>query len=160
MAGILELVIDASTPVEDIQAYQDAIEVALYARTQQLTHMFAERVRANLSGEVLQSRSGRLLGTVMEQGPYATGDSIQSGVIAGGEEAPYGIVHEKGGIDFYTIYPVNRKALAFEMNGKMCFFASVNHPPALERPWFGPVADEMMALWGDELQAAIGEVQL
>ena len=26
--------------------------------------------------------------------------------------------------------------------------------------YIGPVADEMMALWGDEMQAEIGEVQL
>lgn len=158
MSAAIELIIDASAAIENVETLMDEIEVALYNRSQMLNHMFAEKVRANLTGGVLQEKSGKLLGTVMEHGPYATGTDIQTTVDAGGEEAPYGIVHEKGGERYYMIYPVDRKALAFEMNGKLCFFAAVNHPPAERRPWFEPVEDEMRALWGDELQQAISEV--
>jgi hypothetical protein len=154
----IELIINVQEVLGRIEDIEAEIEVALYARTQRLTHMFAERVRQNLSGDVLQERSGKLLGTVMEVGPTATGSEIISSVQAGGDEAPYGIVHEKGGERWYMIYPVNGRALAFEINGKTVFAASVHHPPAERRPWFEPVVDEISALWGDELQAAIGEV--
>ena len=158
MADPIELLIDSSAAARRTEEVADEIEVAIYARVQKLTHLMAERVRANLSGEVLQGRSGKLLGTVQEIGPTASGDEITSTVQAGGDEAPYGIVHEKGGERWYMIYPKNARALAFEIDGKLHFFASVHHPPAERRPWFQPAEDEITAIYGDELQQAINEV--
>lgn len=158
MANPLELIIDASGPIENLETIEDEIEVALYARTQKLNHLFAEKVRQNLSGDVLNVKSGDLLGSVLEEGPNATGGEIVASVTAGGDEAPYGIIHERGGQSEYDIYPVNRQALMFELNGKTVFAHSVHHPPLPQRPWFDPVVVEMMALWQDELQEAIGEV--
>jgi hypothetical protein len=159
MPNPIELLINIPEVTEGIERLSDEIEVALYRKTQQLTHMFAERVRANLSGEVLKERSGKLLATVQEVGPNATGTEIVASVQAGGDEAPYGIVHEMGGEKEYPIYPVNAKALAFEIDGKLQFFASVrHHPPLPKRSWFGIVEEEMAATWGDELQQSIGEV--
>jgi hypothetical protein len=140
MAAPLELIIDASGPIENLETIADEIEVALYA------------------GDVLNVKSGALLGSVMEEGPNATGGEIVATVTAGGDEAPYGIIHERGGQSEYDIYPVNRQALMFELNGKTVFAHSVHHPPLPQRPWFDPVVVEMMALWQDELQEAIGEV--
>lgn len=158
MSQAIELIANPSQAIDRVDELQDEIEVALYNRTNKLTQMFADRVRQNLSGDVLQTRSGDLLGSVEQIGPNATGDEIVSTVQAGGDAAPYGIVHEHGGEREYMIYPVNGRALAFEIDGKLAFFASVRHPPLPARPWFGPVEEEMAAIWGDELQEAISEV--
>lgn len=157
MSQAIELVIDLSEVSAGIQEVGERVVEALWQRTQLLNHIFAERVRRNLSGEVLQTRSGALLGTVAEQGPSVTDSGITASVTAGGEAAPYGIVHEHGGEKWYMIYPVNKRALAFEMNGKMVFAASVHHPPLPKRSWFGSVEEEMRDGWGAELQNAIGE---
>ena len=75
------------------------------------------RIQRKLSGEVLQSRGGGLLGSVRMQPIIATDQSITGGVQAGGGLHWWAKVHEWGGNTAYEIWPVNKKALAFFPGG-------------------------------------------
>jgi hypothetical protein len=158
MAESIELIAHAEAALASTDVALEQLEAALHNRLAALMHQLAEKVRLNLSGDVLQERTGRLLGTVAEHGPYEVDGGLEATVDAGGDAAPYGIVHEEGGTRDYIIQAVNKRSLAFEMNGKMVFARSVIHPPAEKRPWFGPAVDEMRPLIVEGLQEAINEV--
>lgn len=121
--------------------------------------MLADRVRENLSGEVLKVQSGALLGTVKEVPATQSGDIIESGVIAGGDDAPYGIYFEMGGTGWYDITPKTAEFLSFiGSSGARVFTKMVNHPPIPHLPWFGPAVDEVGPTYQDELQTVFNEV--
>lgn len=71
------------------------------------------RVQQKLSGEVLQARSGRLLGSVNKTPTTQSGNTISGSVTAGAGPAFYGAIQEVGGTRSYEIKPVNKLALAF-----------------------------------------------
>ncbi len=77
------------------------------------------RVQQKLSGEVLQHRSGKALGSVIKEPIEKSGTKIVGMVKAGGGPAWYLIVQEKGGTRQYEIKPVNKKALAFFPGGSV-----------------------------------------
>lgn len=129
----------------------------LTERVNAVNAMFADRVRANLSGGVLQTRSGKLLGTVQQNDASASGKTITGSVQAGGAEAPYGAYFEEGGTSYYTIRPVNARVLAFMSEGKQIFAKSVNHPPIPRLPWFSPEAEAIAPEMQTQLQDAINE---
>ncbi|MBQ1541235.1 MAG: hypothetical protein IIZ63_04475 [Caulobacteraceae bacterium] len=118
------------------------------------------RVRAKLSGEVLQTRSGALA------------RSIASDVAGGGEETyarvfsqgvKYAAIQEYGGqTPPHEILPVKAKALAFMIGGKPVFAASVKHPGSRipPRPYLQPALDEAAAEMTQTLgQAAVDAVR-
>lgn len=154
----MELVLDVESAEEYTQDFADSLEEALFVKLGQLNEQTADLIRANLSGEVLNVKSGILLGTVLARGPFHTSEVIDALVTAGGDEAPYGIVHEEGGAGYYIIMPVNRMALMFEMNGKNVFAMRVNHPPAVARHWFSGATDQMEPIIAEGLQETISEV--
>lgn len=103
----------------------------------------AERLRANVSGGVLQTRTGALLESILLQPMQQDGLNASIEVQAGDEEAWYGAVFETGGSGAYEI-TAKGKALAFVAGGgDMIFRKLVSHPPIPELPWFAPVIDEM-----------------
>lgn len=149
---------DIAGALDYIDVTEDQLFEALYAKMSELNNQLAEKIRQNLSGDVLNQKSGALYGTVVERGPYAVDDALETVVEAGGDAAPYGIVHEKGGEKEYLIQAINARALAFEVNGKMVFARSVIHPPLPARPWFGPATEEMEPVIAEELQKTMNEV--
>lgn len=105
----------------------------------------AARVRTKLNGEVLQSRTGRLLNSVKNE-MVENASSIYGRVYSKG--VPYAGIQEHGGQTRpHDIYPRNASALAFFWGkvGRNVVFAHVHHPgskiPA--RPTFGAALKEM-----------------
>jgi hypothetical protein len=149
----------AANVLEYIDAKKLLARSVLAERIDIVNSMLADRVRSNLSGGVLNSVSGKLLGTVKQIPTRFLGNSVISGnVTAGGPEAPYGIFFEEGGRGFYKIVPVNAKVLAFMQEGERIFARVVNHPPTPHREWFGPAVDEAQTEMSSQLQQAMGEV--
>jgi hypothetical protein len=148
--------------VEEAQEYidhsQDAVIATLLERIDAVNHDTFLGVRANLIGRMLMERSGALLGTLVETPATISGDIINARIDAGGDAAPYGVYNDKGGLGFYTIAPVNAKALMFGMDGKFIFAKMVNHPPLPQRPWFSEPTDEAVPKMKEAVESGFDEV--
>jgi hypothetical protein len=84
------------------------------------------RVVENLSGRLLQRRSGRLVGAVRSE-LIETTDSIGGRVFIDG--VPYARIQDAGGkTSPHVIVARNSKSLAFVWHGRQVFFRRVNHP--------------------------------
>ncbi len=85
------------------------------------------KVKAKLSGDVLNVRSGALRRSIFE----AISDSLTSviGKVASSGDVKYAAIHEFGGvIPAHEIVPDKAQALAFVIGGKQVFAARVNIP--------------------------------
>jgi len=70
-----------------------------------------------LSGQVLKNRTGHLRGSIRPE-TETTQNSTTATIYAGGFRAPYGVIHEYGGvIPAHTVVPRFAKALAFTPAG-------------------------------------------
>lgn len=147
MADSIEIVVNTSQAQAYIKRKRDMLTDMIAVRMDKVNQLFSDRVRQNLSGDVLQTRSGSLLGSVRQEPAQISGDLIIGAVTAGGEEAPYGIYFEEGGTGYYEIRPVQARVLAFMSQGRQMFAAVVNHPPTPKLSWFGvevePAKEEM-----------------
>jgi hypothetical protein len=158
MADAIGIVVNVDQATAYIEGRRDALVDMLAERIDAVNQMMADRVKANLSGGVLQTRSGKLLDTVRQEPAQISGDEIIGAVTAGGEEAPYGIYFEKGGSGYYDIVPVNARVLAFMSEGQQIFAKMVHHPPIPLKPWFGPEVDVATDEMANELNAVFQEV--
>ena len=112
-------------------------------------------VQRKLSGEVLNARTGRLLGSVAINPPEATGDLIEGSLQAGGPEAPWGVFQEYGTKGPYAIEAKIARVLAFEVGGETVFAKRVTHPGLIERSFMRSTADELKASETEKYQAAV-----
>lgn len=111
-------------------------------------------VERKLSGEVLQSRSGRLLGSVRIDPPSLDGD-ILTGALEAGQGAPEGWFNEFGTRGPYVIEARVAKALAFEVGGETVFAKHVVHPGLPARSFMGSTAEELRQQEANDYQAAV-----
>lgn len=88
------------------------LQRALARGVNEASLLLLRRVQQKLSGEVLNQRSGKLVGSAHAVLAKA-GEQIVGGVDAAGGAAWYGRVHEYGGKKSYPIVPVSKRALAF-----------------------------------------------
>ena len=158
MADALEILVDVDQAKSFIEERRNSLVDLISERMDLVNKMFADEVRGNLSGGVLQSRSGKLLNTVMQTPAQVSGEEVYGSVQAGGEEAPYGIYFEEGGTHAYEIVPVNARVLAFVSGGQQIFARMVHHPPIPHLPWFGPAVDPATDQMTTQLNAAFQEV--
>lgn len=158
MADAIEILIDPSQAQAYVKSKQSELVDMLAERMDLVNQMFADGVKGNLSGGVLQSRTGKLLSTVMQTPTQKSGSELYASVTAGGPEAPYGIFFEKGGTGYYDIVPVNSRVLAFMGEGGMVFAKMVHHPPTPHLPWFEPEVPQATDEMNTQLNAAIDEV--
>jgi len=122
--------IEVSTAGLDAEvARLGALPRSLAARLEQevgrLGDLLRDRVERNLSGQVLQRRSGRLAASIAVDVKRA-GAAITASVTS---DSPYAAIHEYGGtIPAHQILPVNARALAFPWRGQQRFFKRVSLP--------------------------------
>lgn len=120
----------------------DRVTAKVREKVELLQHLLADKIRANLSGQILQIRSGKLLASVRELPLEVNGLVIEGPVQVGGSDIPHGAVLEHGGTHNYDIVPVNKKYLAFMIDGKQIFTKLVHRTPPLARHYVGlAVAD-------------------
>lgn len=123
----------------------DAVRVALRGEIVSLTQQLAQRVKAKLSGQVLNKRSGRLYNSVQTE---LIEDAQQVyGQVSAGKGVPYAKIHEYGGrTKPHVILPKNGKVLRFvSKSGDVVFATRVNHPGSLipERSYMRSSLTEM-----------------
>jgi phage gpG-like protein len=136
-----------------LSALPDSLKAALFAKSQDLATALQEKVGDKLSGEVLQSRTGRLKDSIVSVTEESE-TQVNSSVFVGGD-VPYAAIQEYGGVTkAHIIAAANGRALAFAMSGKQRFFRSVNHPGSVipERSYLRSSLDEMSDDIRDGLQ--------
>lgn len=104
------------------------------------------KVQENLSGKVLNTKSGALLSSLVS-GVEKLG-SLLVGFVAveptDSKVEAYAMAHEYGGKGFYEIVPVHKLILRFEgKSGEIIFAPYVFHPPAAERSYLRSALHEM-----------------
>ena len=115
--------------LDEVAARFAGLPQSLAARVAQeverLGGVLRDRVERNLSGDVLQRRSGRLAASIaVTVEPTAGGASATVS-----SDAPYAAIHEYGGtIPARTILPQSARALAFPWRGQQRFFKRVTVP--------------------------------
>lgn len=111
-----------------------------------------------LSGQILQHKSGKLIGSVRAVPAVLSGGFISAEVDAAGGPAWYGSLFEYGTEEGYDIFPHTRTALKFVDHGSTIFAKAVHHPPILRKAFMGPTLTEMAPTIAADLQAALNEV--
>ncbi len=100
----------------------DQVAAALHDRAAALQQRLLDKVEANLSGDVLQARSGGLKASIVADFT-ADADGVTASVASTG--VAYAAIQEYGGITApHDIVPVKTRALAFAGG----FAARVHHP--------------------------------
>jgi phage gpG-like protein len=120
-----------------------AISQKISAANDSLMQKVAEKVRANLSGDVLKSRTGRLLNAVTAQTDDE--DDVAESRISVADDVPYAGIQEYGGTTrAHVISAANAKALAFGWLGKNVFFKQIMHPGSVlpERSYLRRALDD------------------
>lgn len=106
----------------------DVLRAALAEKAEALAqNLLTQVVDANLSGGVLNARSGALRASIqMEVSPKDSG--IDADIFSDGD-IPYAAIQEFGGkTAAHEILPDKSRVLAFVMNGKNVFARRVRHP--------------------------------
>lgn len=156
MSKVFDIVFTA-TP-EQLLRFDDGRFFATVAnRLGTLMARLRAKIAANVHGEVLQSRSGRLAESLSAVTVTRTGDTI-IGEMEIGANVPYALAHEYGGKGSYRIVPVDKRALRLMLDGKETFRAFVGaHKPALKRSFFLAAIDGMEQEFLEELEQAVIE---
>jgi phage gpG-like protein len=144
-------VITASlTGVEGLGVLPQALADRLAQEIERLGGVLRDRIDRNLSGEVLQRRTGRLAGSItVEAERVGLGASV---TVA--SDSPYAAIHEYGGtIPARTVLPQSARALAFPWRGRQRFFKRVQLPAVTmpERSFMRSALNETLP----EIRAAI-----
>ena len=137
-----------------------AVRAALEVKVDALKQALLAKVEANLSGGVLQTRSGALKASIVAETSLGA-DVLSVSVASRG--VPYAAIQEYGGITApHEIVPVKARALAFSGAGGQAFARVVHHPgsrmPA--RAFLGSALDalheEILGGLKDSVLAALG----
>jgi phage gpG-like protein len=106
-------------------ALPQSMAARLAQEVERLGDVLRERVERNLSGRVLQRKTGRLAGSIavaVERSGLGASATVSS-------DAPYAAIHEYGGtIPAHEILPKSARALAFPWRGQQRFFKRVALP--------------------------------
>ncbi|HEY1794915.1 MAG TPA: HK97-gp10 family putative phage morphogenesis protein [Stellaceae bacterium] len=113
-----------------LEAMPGKLTAALGDEAARLGEALRAAVERNLSGAVLQQRSGRLASSI-DVSIERTGSAVSATV---GSDVPYAAIHEYGGvIPAHEILPKSARALAFPWQGRERFFKRVELP-AVQMP--------------------------
>ncbi len=108
-----------------LAAMPQAMRAALAAEAERLGARLRQTAERNLSGSVLQRRSGRLAASLAVA--VAAGDDTVTTSLAAA--TPYARIHEYGGtIPGRAVLPASGRVLAFPWRGRARFFKHVSLP--------------------------------
>ena len=158
--SFVNLNVEYEGALENLGAKRDLLNDALLVAVDDLTAQLYARVQENLSGVVLERRTGELANAVEIEAAAFVGAVCQSQVFID-EESPewvIGMTHEYGGTGYYLIEPVNASVLAWQGPAGTVFARRVNHPPAQERSFMNSALEWIEPLAVDEIKNVIAEV--
>jgi phage gpG-like protein len=123
---ITAAVVGADALAGRLEAMPRRLASALAQEASRLGEELRAAVERNLSGGVLQQRSGRLASSI------AMSVALSGGAVRAtlGSDVPYAAIHEYGGvIPAHQILPKSARALAFPWQGRGRLFRRVEMPP-------------------------------
>jgi hypothetical protein len=141
-----------------LEGLDEEIKAAVAVKLNQLTDVLYSKVIENLSGKVLQKRTGALLDSIRRE--VDVGDNPMIGTVFPEPADAKAWALELGGEREYAILPTKASVLAFfwEKEGRQVFLPSVNHPPSRAFRYLGIALDEMEALVPEGFREALDEV--
>lgn len=150
-----------------LESLPDGLRAALTPKVNGWLIELQRKILASLEGAPLKSRSGNLAASVNVVPAEASETAVKGSVVSSAENQaalshgpnpyPYGFVHEFGGNHPFQIRPVEKRALAFDWNGKHVITMLVNRQPLPVRPWFYPAAGELRPQIAEDVNTAIRE---
>jgi hypothetical protein len=163
---------------EGLREHASVLDEAIEAKLNSLAGKLLMDLQVNLSGEVLEQRTGKLIRSVEMQAAQWAGEVCGAtvGIDEGQPAWIYGLVHNIGGLGYYDIFPVNAKALAFSASADSLagsspwggMFSSgedfdivvkaVHHPPAKATHWFDNPVEALRATFVEEMKAVLDDV--
>ncbi len=136
-----------------------ALTGALMAQSDMLAQQLVQTiVDEKLSGEVLQSRTGKLRSS-MESSVAVTDSGVGGQITSDG--VAYAAIQEYGGVTkAHIIEATKAKALAFEMQGKQAFFKRIQHPGSVipERSFMRSALEESIDTIVSGFRQALADV--
>ncbi len=141
----------------DVDLDTDAVAAALADKADLLRQELEAEVKANLSGAILKTRSGALLGSISSD---LENDGSSFTATVASDDVPYAGILEYGGkTAAHDIMPSNAKALAFIAGGAQRFAKIVHHPGSTIRAfaYMGSALDELQSEIQDGLKEAVLE---
>lgn len=150
---------EITVALPDFGPLTERIRMNLRSASVTLTRRLAQKVRENLSGGVLNARTGRLRASIKSE-LIETTDSVGGRVSTRG--VPYARIHEYGGKTRpHEIAARNSASLAFVWKGEMRFFKKVNHPGSRipERSYMRSALADMQAEINEAYEAVIARSQ-
>ncbi|SRR5712691_2067245 len=116
-----------------------------------LMKQVADRARVNLSGKMLQRRSGVLYNSVADR-------VLNLGTIVRGEvysHVPYGYMQEVGTRPHVILPRKSGGYLRFEVGGRVVFAKKVNHPGTKPTPWLHEAFDTLKPSFQPAINTAL-----
>ncbi len=127
---------------------------AVSAKLEQLTTLMRDKVVENVSGKILQKKTGQLAESIQQRFEYS--DNFVRGSVFPEPASPKAWALEKGGEEFYSIVPVKGRLLRWlDKDGAKIFAKQVNHPPSRPFRYLGEAFDEIKAVAVEELGGVV-----
>jgi hypothetical protein len=134
----------------------EKIKAAVAKKLIELVDVAYGKVYENLSGKVLQKKSGQLLGSLRRSVSLNNNENV--GQIFLDDDTPKALALEKGGERYYPIVATKASILSFiSKSGERVFAHSVNHPPSKAFGYFRLAGEEMVDLVPAGFKEAIDE---
>jgi len=148
---MLELTFTYDGKLDDME---HTLWAAVAAKVEQLTNLMHEKVVENVSGKILQKKSGQLAESIQQRFEY--GAEVVRGSVFPEPASPKAWALEKGGEEFYSILPVKARLLHWiDKGGDKVFAKQVSHPPSKAFHYLGEAFDEIKAVALDELATTV-----
>jgi phage gpG-like protein len=156
---MLQISLEGQEALSDrLAGLPDRVRLALAEKVDaQAQSLFEQVVGANLSGGVLNARSGALRDSIQLEMSQQDG-SIGADIFANGD-APYAAIQEFGGkTAAHEILSDKAKVLAFVMNGALAFARRIQHPGSQipSRSYLRSALDEQ----SDDIRRVLTDVML
>lgn len=155
MIGLQVTIVDQELLV-NLERIPERLHAEIEEKLESLVAELRLKVQENLSGKVLNTKTGALLGSLVS-GVERLGSLLVGFVAidpADSKVEAYAMVHEYGGKGFYEIVPIHKLILRFEgKGGEVVFAPYVYHPPAAERSYLRSALHEM----APEIEAGLNQ---
>jgi phage gpG-like protein len=139
----------------DVELNVAVVKVELWRRADELRDALEARIRDKLTGQVLQTRSGALTGSITSA---IADEGAAVSTVVSSVGAPYAAILEFGGkTAAHNIIAVKAKSLAIGAGGGQAFARSVRHPGSTfpARSYLGAALSEMREEIGSGLKQAV-----
>jgi hypothetical protein len=140
-----------------LEGLDEDIKQALAEKFGQQAQALYDKVIANVSGKVLQTKTGDLRRSIYKEVDLE-GDFLFA-IVGVNPESPKAWALEVGGKGYYPIDPINVDYLRFigKGDGTWVFTKHVSHPPSQAYGYLALALEEMEGIFPDEMMTAINQ---